>query len=1173
MEFCNRFWYLIMKFTFKFLLPLFIFTLICSKLHSQAYIVTNNADSGANTLRWAIEMANSSIQPSTITFASDMTIYPASELPALTTNSITINGENKSIVIDGVYCDNCNGITINSSYNTIKNLKIIKFSGTGKAGILINSNKSSNLISNNYIGITSDNDPANGNYNGIYIGSNSNIIEGNNISGNLNYGIYIDKGNSNLIQGNKIGTNTAGNAGIGNEYGIYIYGTDINEGSSNTIGGNTSSARNIISGNRKSGIYINGATSNIIIGNYIGIYSPGLSSLANNEYGIYIKNGNNTMIGSTGTMAIGNTISGNGNCGIKIENSESIKIQGNFIGTNASGTSPIANGSNGIHIVKGSYIIIGTNGDYTDDSNEVNIISGNTKNGIYFDGTPGFSATTTNKIAGNKIGIASDGKSPLCNGENGISIIDYGNNIIGSNGDGISDNYEKNIIAYNTKNGIYISGTNANKNKISRNSIFENQELGIKLEDNANKNISPPKISSAVRISINTYSISGTASPGTVIELFIANSTDPVKFFPEEKDYLGGEGYIYLTTTVTDSTGKFASANVTLHNGEYVSATVTDSEGNTSQFSNCLNPSHYYFVTNNKDTGVGSLRYYLQEALSDNAKSYISFLVSNITISPSSPFPTLSEYSISDSTYYELTIDALGKGITINGSGCSTCYGFIIPTSNNKIMGLSITGFSNFPYAGILITGKNSSSNTISGNTLSGNFTGLIISDYSSGNIIGGSSPLDKNVIQNNKSDGILIMSSGGNIIKGNEIKNNNSSGIYVLNSNFSPPQISTNTIQENTISENGQAISSTRRSGIYLEGSSPFISSNTIQKNKGDGIQNTVYFGENTFSDTDSKSSYGKDIFSLPSITNNIINSNESGVSIRFVDIIPSYTTSVFSTSTFFLNNTLADNVKLQQDFFAFVKVVDKFGLPFKNAIIEVKDKNGELLVRGRTDSYGLYPSQPVPEKLDAFYSIQVTTYKDGAFQGPFTITADFGDGKIASQTFNFSANKSDLDINDTSSSDGRFQLVVIKEDEENQYGLFIEEQLINFGLVSPGSNSLPATITVKNLSKNETSNIKFFRSELISNYYSTIPSTNIQFEPSIISSIKAGTQTEFIVYVKIPYTANPGKYSGTQFIFSDSNYNNLLDSGEISDSFVITFTVPDYYKDLNILCPVPQQ
>ena len=93
-------------------------------------------------------------------------------------------------------------------------------------------------------------------------------------------------------------------------------GIDI-YGQSNTVGGTTATARNVISGNGHAGIWTwAGADYSIIEGNYIGTDPTGTLHLGNGWTGVTIF-GSNLLIGGTGSGE-GNLIAYNGTHGIEI---------------------------------------------------------------------------------------------------------------------------------------------------------------------------------------------------------------------------------------------------------------------------------------------------------------------------------------------------------------------------------------------------------------------------------------------------------------------------------------------------------------------------------------------------------------------------------------------------------------------------------------------------------------------------------------------------------------------------------------------------------------------------------------------------------------------------------------------------------------------------------------
>src|SRR5581483_3739568 len=102
--------------------------------------------------------------------------------------------------------------------------------------------------------------------------------------------------------------------------------------------------------------------------------------------------------------------------------------QGNFVGTDASGLSALANLTNGVSIIAGAHgnVIGGTT------ASARNVISGNangsgTSSGVNVSD----SGTTANVIEGNYIGVGSDGSTAVGNGY-GVSVINAAaGNVIG----------------------------------------------------------------------------------------------------------------------------------------------------------------------------------------------------------------------------------------------------------------------------------------------------------------------------------------------------------------------------------------------------------------------------------------------------------------------------------------------------------------------------------------------------------------------------------------------------------------------------------------------------------------------------------------------------------------------------------------------------------------------
>lgn len=111
--------------------------------------------------------------------------------------------------------------------------------------------------------------------------------------------------------------------------------------------------------NRFTGNGINIAgTGNTIVGNWIGTDATGTAAAANGSDGIAVKADNNTIGGTT--AAERNVTSGNSGQGIDIDPGvNGTIVRGNYIGTNATGTAGIANGSGGIIVENSASTTIG----------------------------------------------------------------------------------------------------------------------------------------------------------------------------------------------------------------------------------------------------------------------------------------------------------------------------------------------------------------------------------------------------------------------------------------------------------------------------------------------------------------------------------------------------------------------------------------------------------------------------------------------------------------------------------------------------------------------------------------------------------------------------------------------------------------------------------------------
>ncbi len=349
-------------------------------------------------------------------------------------------------------------------------------SGNSSRGLRIfNAGTSGNLVAGNWIGP----DAAGGLLNGLQAiagvqisdGATGNTIGGpgglgNVISGNAITGILLDAA-SNTVQGNTIGLAPDGTV-LANSNGIYV------NAASNQIGGSAAGAGNTISGNTNLGVFLpTTATGTRVQGNLIGL-APDGSTVRGNGWGVVVTNSSRNWIGTDGDglgdATEGNVISGNNGGGIKIEGASTWNVvAGNLIGTDAAGTAARGNLAMGIWLVSGaSYNRIGTDGDGVSDSLERNVIAGSTTYGIEI----GDTTTIGNVVAGNYIGTDKDGLNALPNGNHGV-LVRRGSsgNRIGTDGNNVSDDLERNLISGNTGWGVVIADANSNRNVVAGNDV------------------------------------------------------------------------------------------------------------------------------------------------------------------------------------------------------------------------------------------------------------------------------------------------------------------------------------------------------------------------------------------------------------------------------------------------------------------------------------------------------------------------------------------------------------------------------------------------------------------------------------------------------------------------------------------------------------------------------
>ncbi len=413
------------------------------------FVVMNANDSGPDSLRQAITDSNGATPgPNEIDFnipgAGLQTISLLSALPSINV-PVTIDGTTQPgyagtplIDLDGTGAgSSANGLDLatGSGGSTIRALVINNFKSDG---ILITT--TGNAVQRSYIGTDAAGTAAgsgsmlvgvmvtgSGNTIGGTTAGAGNLISGNNdISGStadLGVEIIGSTASGNTVVGNLIGTDVTGTGYLPNYTGVYI----ASGASANTIGGLTATpgtgAGNVISGNTTNGVRISttGISGNVVAGNLIGTDVTGSNALGNGNDDVQIRSSSNDTIGGI-TAGARNVISASGGFNLYILNNGAETIEGNYIGTDATGTFALDTDTlTGIEVLSSSDNLIGGTA-----PGAGNVISGNAYAGIvvgdYFGGGQNPQVTDGNTIQGNLVGLNASGTAAIPNGSEGIYV-------------------------------------------------------------------------------------------------------------------------------------------------------------------------------------------------------------------------------------------------------------------------------------------------------------------------------------------------------------------------------------------------------------------------------------------------------------------------------------------------------------------------------------------------------------------------------------------------------------------------------------------------------------------------------------------------------------------------------------------------------------------------------
>ena len=290
---------------------------------------------------------------------------------------------------------------------------------------------------------------------GLQLDADNSLVRGLAIGNFAGDGILIH-GSAAHVAGCVIGADPGGTIARPDGEGIRVAGP----GSRSLIGGTTAGDRNVISGNKGSGIVVAGSPLNTVAGNFIGLDATGSKALANGDRGVLVFPGASSNTVGGATAASRNVISGNVADGVDLVGAGSTNnlVAANFVGTDAGGEAAIPNGGSGLSAYGGASSNLF--GDNTPGGG--NLVSGNVGAGIALVDA----GTTGNMVQNNLIGLDATGRSALPNGD-GVAVYNGASaNLIGN-----PSTFGRNVISGNSVDGVALIGTTTAGNLVQSNAI------------------------------------------------------------------------------------------------------------------------------------------------------------------------------------------------------------------------------------------------------------------------------------------------------------------------------------------------------------------------------------------------------------------------------------------------------------------------------------------------------------------------------------------------------------------------------------------------------------------------------------------------------------------------------------------------------------------------------
>ncbi len=633
----------------------------------------------------------------------------------------------------------------------------------------------------------------------------TNVDDGNVISGNSGYGIFMTQfvgdissfdntsdepvpTTGNLVEGNLIGTAASGTAAVGNSVGVVMAGA-----AQNTIGGTTPGATNVISGNGP------------IVEESVGV-GPATEG---GESGIGVA-----IVGDDAFNDVSNTAD---------------VVEGNFIGTDVTGNSPLGNSADGIYVGDVSAFdttAAGVASGATIGGPAIgagNVISANRGDGVEIDGTA-LAGSVDDVVQGNSIGIYYNGLfggDPPTSGNAliGVSANDLSGLAILAND--IENSGSQGIYVFNAT-GTSIGGTAAGAGNL----VNGNGGVGVEVSATNTASAFP---ASMIGNSIEANGADGILVTGGIVTVAIQgneindNTGNGIEIDGESNITIGGLALVASNIIAGNA------ANGILIDG---TSTALPSAGDFIDGNQIGIPGEDVIVGPDGEAGDGNAEAGISATNTSGLTLLGNTIENNHTIGITVQSSTGTTIGGSAAGAGNVIAANGGFGIQILGSASAVSNGDLIDDNligvlaNGDVVGNHLSGIYATHANGLIIVG-----NTVEAsgrNDIEDAATAVSAIEIlaSTGTTIGGTAPGAGNVIANNSGDGIQlagteILPSTGDLIEGNLIGVLTNSGTPVSgNGNGSDGVYAAYTsgleIFGNAIEENGQ-IEGNSRPGVAV--------------------------------------------------------------------------------------------------------------------------------------------------------------------------------------------------------------------------------------------------------------------------------------------------------------------------------------------------------------------